>query len=676
MPQQYTKTQLALKGKTKRIPISKYKSLDEKYPSSDDNHRLIVRCESYWATLGDFRRRRQRARMYHRGKQWDEITWNPIKNAFTSEGSYIKDQGRIPFKQNIIRTLVKNIIGQYRSNPSKSTVIANDREDAVLSEMMTNGLQKVLDLNRDKELTAKALQEFLLSGSAAIKDGFKYLSKYKRYDGFRTMPNMARMFWNSDISDVRCYDLNLIGEIHDISIDDVVVTFASNEEEAEYLRQIYNIAREKSVVTTTRGQSAYVIDALSFYFNEDAANKCRVIEIWEKRSRMVMEEHDYMAGTLVRTQRTAKEIDAENQSRINQAIAFGIPEEDVRIITYEKVWDDYWYYKFLSPLGHTLKEGESQYEHGEHPYTLLLYPLIDGEVWGVVEDIIDQQRYINRLIGLLDAIMGSSAKGVLLVPEDSIPDGMNLNDFATEWAKFNGVIKIKVKPGAQLPEQISANSSNIGVNELIALQMQLIEQISGVHSAQQGQAPSSGTPSSLYQQQIVQSGLNNLDIFESFNSFKREADSKMLKLLCQYYDSERYVATSGKTYSEDAKFWKPELIQGVDTEVKVISGVDTPAYRMMIDDLLMQLFQNQAIDVEMFLENSSIPFADKMLDKIKQKKQEIMTNPNGQAAAENGMPIQQQQQGLPPEAMEQASQADPRAMELAQRFAGLNNLKN
>lgn len=671
---QYSKEQLGFKKKKKvKIPISKYKSLDDKYPSTPDNHRLLVRCESYWATLGDFRRRRQRARMYHRGKQWNEVTWNTIKNTWTSEDTYIKDQGRIPFKQNIIRTLVKNILGQYRSNPSKSTVIANDREDAVLSEMMTNGLQKVLDLNRNKSLVTKALQEFLISGSACLKDGFKYLSKYKRYDGYRATPNMARMFWNSDISDVRCYDLNLIGEIHDISIDDVVVTFASNEEEAEYLRQIYNIAREKSIVTTSRGQSERTIDSLSFYFNDDAANKCRVIEIWEKRSRMVMEEHDYMNGTLTRTLRTSKEIDAENQSRIQQAIAFGIPEEDVRIITYEKVWDTFWAYKFLSPLGHTLKEGESQYEHGEHPYTLLLYPLIDGEVWGIVEDIIDQQRYINRLIGLLDAIMGSSAKGVLLVPEAAIPDGMNLNDFASEWSKFNGVIKIKVKAGEQLPTQISANSSNIGVNELIALQMQLIEQISGVHSAQQGQAPSSGTPSSLYQQQIIQSGLNNLDIFESFNEFMREADSKMLKILCQYYDSERYVATTGKTYSEDAKFWKPELIKGVDTEVKIVSGMDTPAYRMMMDDLLMQLFQLQAIDVEMFLENSSIPFSDKMLEKIKQKKEEVMNNPNGQAAMESGMQPINGQQPLPDEATQQAAQANPRALELAKQFAGFKN---
>ena len=38
----------------------------------------------------------------------------------------------------------------------------------------------------------------------------------------------------------------------------------------------------------------------------------------------------------------------------------------------------------------------------------------------VVEDIIDQQRHINRLISLIDFIMGSSAKGVLLVPDNVI----------------------------------------------------------------------------------------------------------------------------------------------------------------------------------------------------------------------------------------------------------------
>ena len=45
----------------------------------------------------------------------------------------------------------------------------------------------------------------------------------------------------------------------------------------------------------------------------------------------------------------------------------------------------------------------------EHPICCCFTPL-DGEVWGFVEDIIDQQKYINRLIVLQDMIISASAK--------------------------------------------------------------------------------------------------------------------------------------------------------------------------------------------------------------------------------------------------------------------------
>ena len=410
---------------------------------------------------------------------------------------------------------------------------------------------------------------------------------------------------------------------------------------------------------------------MSFYMPQDANNKCRVIEVWEKRNRIALEEHDWANGTLTKTIRKPKEVDEINDSRILQAMTYGIDPNEVALIEYTPTIDEYWYFKFLSPLGHILQEGESPYDHGEHPYVMLLYPLIDGEIWGLVEDTIDQQRYVNRMIGLMDAVIGSSSKGTLLVPEDCIPDGMSLSEFATEWTKVNGVIKIKLKPGAQIPIQVTSNSSNLGMNEMLRIQMNLIEQISGVHSAQQGQAPTSGTPSSLYHQQVIQAGMNNLDFFESYNSFIRERDSKLLKVLCQYYNEEKFIGGIGKTYSEDAKVWKPDMIKGVDSEVKIISGMDTPAYRMMMDDTLMQLFQAQAIDIKMFLENSSIPFSDKMLDAINNKEQEMAANPQGQTAT-----TEAQATGNPnytPEMIDQASKADPRAVALATQYAGLKN---
>ena len=63
-------------------------------------------------------------------------------------------------------------------------------------------------------------------------------------------------------------------------------------------------------------------------------------------------------------------------------------------------------------------------------------------------------------------------------------------------------------------------------------------------------------------------------------------------------------------------------IADVDMEVKSVQGTDSPVYRAIIDDTLMTLLTNQMIDIKMFLEHTSLPFADKLLDSIQKREQE------------------------------------------------------
>ena len=55
------------------------------------------------------------------------------------------------------------------------------------------------------------------------------------------------------------------------------------------------------------------------------------------------------------------------------------------------------------------------HRHGSHPYVMKAYPFFDGEIHSFVNDMIDQQRYANRLITLYDWVMRASAKGVFAV---------------------------------------------------------------------------------------------------------------------------------------------------------------------------------------------------------------------------------------------------------------------
>lgn len=56
--------------------------------------------------------------------------------------------------------------------------------------------------------------------------------------------------------------------------------------------------------------------------------------------------------------------------------------------------------------------------------------------------------------------------------------------------------------------------------------MNIMQQISGLNGAVQGQVPRANTPSSLYAQQAQNSMMNFVVLFENYNMFCEERDEK------------------------------------------------------------------------------------------------------------------------------------------------------
>ncbi len=631
--------------------------IDDVYADTSENRTLLDKCNFYWESLRDFRVRRMRNRKYYRGDQWSDQVLDDDGNYITEE-TYIKNQGKVPLKQNVIRQVVKNLIGQYRSNPTKTQVIARDKDDGTLSEMLSNSIDAAKTINKADDLDARLWEEFSLSGAPIQKVSYRYWHERNIEDLYLENVNPQRIFFNSDVSDIRLHDLRLIGEIIDTTLEDIIVQFAKNSNDEKKIRALYEGGL---AVTSIRedGLDADRLDNLSFLIPTEK-DKCRLFEVWEKKSELRVLAHDPVDATFEIVPYTLKEIAVMNQKRLDEGTALGLAPEDIPLIEAKEKYENFWYVKFLTPSGHALFEGETPYKHESHPYAILLYPLLDGEVWGLVEDVLDQQRYINRLIIMMDFIISASAKGVLLVPEKCIPDDMDINDFSDEWSRFNGVIKYKPDPGSnKIPEQVAANSINIGIQEMLAYQLQFFQEVSGVHSAIQGKEAKSGTPSSLYAQEAQNATINSVDYMGVFNSFKQSRDMKALKVITQYYKEKRFLAISGNVYRDEAAEYDPSMVQQLDFDVVVTQGMNTPVYRAVIDDTLMALLESQAIDIELFLEHTTLPFADKLLQSIKQKREEI----------QNGIPGQA---NIPPEMLAQAQGADPRAMQMMNQAVGAN----
>lgn len=586
-----------------------------------ENSAILDMCNQYYQGLSDFRARRRRARKYYRGDQWHEKVVNSDGKTVTEE-ELIKENGKVPFKQNVIRQLIRSLLGQYRTNKSKTVVVARKKDDSKKSEMLTNALQTAQQLNAISELNARNMEEMIISGSAIGKIGYSYWKEVNREDIFFENINPNTVFFNTDVRDPRLIDLRVIGEVKDVTLEEIVSTFATNEEEEKKIREWYSVVNPEDTTLQRQGLTPDRMDYIDFYIPSDP-NKARLIEVWQLASEWRTYAHDYMDGTYEITDLSLDEIKLINEQRIKLGTENGLQLEKIPLIDARRKKEEFWTVKFLTPHGQCLFQSETVYKHESHPYVMVLYPLLDGEVWGLVEDIIDQQRSINRMISLIDFIMGAAAKGVLLVPEEAIPADMDISDFADEWSKYNGVIKFKSKGLQQLPKQVSANVTNIGAQDMLAMQMKLIQDIAGVSNAIQGQKASPGTPSSLYAQEAMNSTVNTKDMFDSFAWYERQVNTKILKVIQQFYDDHRYIAIAGNRYSKEASYYDPDEVRDTDFDLVVTEGQSSPVYREVINDQLFKLFSAGAIDVISYLENADLPYSDKIIESLKKQKEQL-----------------------------------------------------
>lgn len=588
--------------------------------------------------LERFRQNAMRCHRYTYGDQWgDKIV---VDHKTMTEEAYLREQGKVPLKNNMIRNLVKSVLGQFEGSPTRPVCVARNREDQTYGEMMTLAMECVYDTNRMDSLDAKTLESYMVTGVAVHKTQYTWLSEEQRHDVYVKGVSPYKVFFDNRIEDHAFRDISLIGELHDMALSDVVRIFAgSNQAKAQRIRRMYTQREDMNsmVADTLRGEKNR---HNNFYVCEDT-NMCRVIEVWRRESREFIHCHDVARGRTYRVDiDQLGEIERINEKRLNDGVSQGIAPEDVALIETEISLDNYWYVRYFTPYGEVIAEYENPYWHGSHPYELSIYPFINQEVHSFVEDVIDQQRYINRLITMIDFIMGASAKGVLMMPEDAIPDGMRLEDITAEWVKYNGVILFKNKPGGALPQQISTNATNVGAYELLNLQMKLIQDISGVQNALQGKTPRSGTSGVQYQQESINAANNLINLMSSFREFREGRDRKIVKLMQQYYKDDMPLNVPG-SHSDEAKMYRADAVRDVDYMLSISESSTSPTYRMMSNELLLQLFQMQAIDVKSMLKNGNFPNADRLLADIEQREQQM------QELAQQQQAMQVQQGGMP-----------------------------
>ena len=584
---------------------------------------LLGRCNQAWNNLDDVRQVRDRVRRYTYEDQWGDVI--EYRNGTITERKYIQQKGNVPLQNNIMISILNSVVGLYAKQSGEPNCFAVKHDAQWLSDMMTATMQTCWQKTYMRDVLKTAFEDFIIGGVAVARE--TYEERDGRLDAWTDIINPNYAFWEAG-SDVRMTDMQLVGCLYDVAPGDLYQKFCNAKYgwTIEEINDVFEISdTDFHRYFKTSGVQQNEQDRLD-YISFDRPSReslCRLIEVWTKESKERYFCYDPIAEKADEVEFRVEvndiwRIDKINEERIRQCKEVGMPEEEWPLIEYELKTDVYWYYTFMAPDGTVIAEGENPYMSKNQPFTVKLYPYVNSEIHPFMGNIIDQQRYINRLIIMHDMAARSAAKGLTIFPIECIPDGMTKEDIAEEMTEYDGILFFDTnKMNTNLrPEIISSGAVQIGTQELLQMQLNLAREITNVSGALQGKTPSAGTSAARYAQETQNATTSLESLMQDFTSFSEQIARTKCMFIKQYYRNGRMVYNSMRQLID----YDNLSCQDVDFDINIKEAAATAAYQTYINDQAMQLLQLGIIDGETYLTICNLPFKDDALAAIEQRK--------------------------------------------------------
>lgn len=631
------------KGKT----FDSVKRRMERQHGRKTDYELLQRCWQAWNNLEAVRMTRDRAKRYCYGDQWGD-TVRVYKNGYyydMTEREYLKRKGSVPLSNNVMVSILNTLVGMYAKQGTEPVCFARTRSSQSLSDMMSATMQCNWQNTQMEDLLKHALEDYLIGGVMVCRETYEDRTQ-EIEDSWTDYIEPNYVFWEGG-SDPRHLDLSLIGVLHDESVNDLYKKFAREEYglSIDDLNRIFDIDPDNSQTEGTMHNDTNDLSNISFDIPSKRGHYVRVIEAWTTETKYRYQCYDPIAtnesDAYFRIECDDKvliaELNAKNVERKKQYDLMGVSPEDRAYITAKKVADKYWYYTFMAPDGTVLCRGETPYDFKSHPFSVKFYPYVNGEIHPFMGNVIDQQRYINRLIIMNDMAIRSSAKGLMLVPTQVL-DGMTPDEFAEQATEYDGIMFYTPKatlPNSR-PDVITSNAVNLGTNELLQIELNLMREVSNVSGALQGKTPTAGTSASRYAQESQNASTSLYSILKDMESFTECVAQKKCMMIKQYYDNGRPIFNRDNTYPME---YDRLAARDIMFKISIKNAAATASYQNNINDKLDRLLEMGAINIVQYLQNLNEPFADKLLQDVQSQVEDLRAQQAemGQQAPQNGV---------------------------------------
>lgn len=582
------------------------------------NLQLLTRAENAWQALYDLRKRRERNINYCFIDQWSDWVYDE-KGKLVRESSRIaKRTGGVALQNNHLIKIVHSLSGLYSKQSTEPVCFARSPNCDEKADVMTNALQANWQNNMMPDLLVSEMEEMLYGGMSVVMEEWTTINGVE--DAYTFVIEPSHFYFESAGIDPLHRDVELIGHFEDYSLGALAARFARSKYDYKQLEYIYApyIARQQSILPNGQ-QTDKLKDP---YWDVSDRDMCRVYHVWTKEHKLRYRCKDIMDfdQPLYRIEpEQLPLVTAENEARLAQAEAAGMAREDVPLIEYTPVFDTYWHYQALAPGGLILEEYDSPYEHGSHPYTFKMYEYVNGDVIPYMSPVIDQQRYINRLVTLFDIVIQASAKGITMIPKSCVPNNMSEAEFARSIRETGNFIFYDDKEGRSMnkPEVVVSNTNMTGITDMLQLQLGFIPDITSVSEALQGKTAKSGTSASRYALESQNSTTSVSALLLKFGTFEQQVAEKKMQVIHQYYREGNISVMRSNGMSEVTKY-DPVEVQDVKFGVRILMSPENPVFRMAMNDLVSQMWQAGAVDAAQMLQMSYLPASSTVRKQLEQ----------------------------------------------------------
>lgn len=592
---------------------------------------LLQRCRSAWNSLSGVRETRARTMRYCMGDQWGDTikVWEHGSYVYMTEREYMERKNTTPMSNNVMASILESIGGLYAKQGTEPVCFARDNDSRAINDMMSATLQCNWQSTYMQDLLNHAIKDYVIGGQMYAREGWES-KQLDLPDAWTELMEPDFMFFECG-SDPRHEDISLIGCLHDVSREDLYQKFARPEFglTIDDLDSIFSIQDVSDDGVGYEFNEEKNLCNVSFDHTNKSNHYVRVIEVWTTETKMRLQCFDPIATNAnnsyfkVDMDDTAmiEKLRADNIKRKKMYDDRGVPEDERAYIVAEEVADKYWYYTYMAPDGTVLCKGETPYDYKSHPFTIKLFPYLNGKIHPFLANVIDQQRYINRLIVMNDMAIRSSSKGVWMIPT-TVLGGKSPAEFAEEIVEYDGLCFYTPRPNMPQvkPDIITSNAVNIGTNELLQIELNLIHEVSNVSGALQGKTPSAGTSASRYAQETQNATTSLYSILSDMDVFAEKLATKKCMTIQQFYENGRKILNKD---NNSTIFYDRYTARDVHFKTSIKNAAASTTYQSQINDRLDQLLQMGAINVVQYLQNINAPFADKLLASVQEQQAQL-----------------------------------------------------